>query len=229
MYWGLATYTITLTELDLQAKSILLSDKERTPVVRHLGERVVEAVPSGDPAFSVALSTGEVAIMNYSRRDRGIIPTTTSPEHFNNDAPGITFPVPACGVSHPHLSMSEGTRVYSITGSTSKGSGPTHIRISNNRPLHLTRIGVCLSKPSLLDSHHLLRLHHPPGAVWAAAGIFIPPPSARFNRYIYVSNCNTGVQTPTAGSISIFKNVGQGTPEKKLVTQVFTGLNQIRG
>jgi hypothetical protein len=37
------------------------------------------------------------------------------------------------------------------------------------------------------------------------------------------------VQTPTAGSIPIFKNVGQGTPEKKLVTQVFTGLNQIRG
>jgi hypothetical protein len=69
----------------------------------------------------------------------------------------------------------------------------------------------------------------PPGAVWAAAGIFIPLPSARFNQHIYVSNRNTGVQTPTAGSIPTFKNVGQGTPEKKLVTQVFTGLNQIRG
>jgi hypothetical protein len=89
-------------------------------------------VPSGDPVFAVALSTGEVAIMNYSRGDRGIIPTTTSPEHFNNDAPVITFPVPACGVSHPHLSMTEETRVYPITGSISKGSGPTHIRISSS-------------------------------------------------------------------------------------------------
>jgi hypothetical protein len=45
-------------------------------------------VPSGgnDPAFAVALSTGEVAIMNYSSGDRRIILTTTSPEHFNNDA-----------------------------------------------------------------------------------------------------------------------------------------------
>jgi hypothetical protein len=85
-------------------------------------------VPSGgkEPVFAVVLSTGEVAIMNYSSGDRCIIPTTTSPEHYNNDAPVITFPPPARGVSHPHLNVSDGTRVYSIAGSIPqpKGSGP---------------------------------------------------------------------------------------------------------
>ncbi|KAJ7883499.1 hypothetical protein B0H14DRAFT_2499319 [Mycena olivaceomarginata] len=92
MYWGLATYT----------RNQRAHNKERTPVVRHLGERVFEAVPSGgnDAAFAVTLSTGEVAIMNYSSGDRRIIPTTTSPEHCNNDAPVITFLPPTLGVSH---------------------------------------------------------------------------------------------------------------------------------
>ncbi|KAJ6551301.1 hypothetical protein B0H19DRAFT_1073032 [Mycena capillaripes] len=43
----------------------------------------------------------------------------------------------------------------------------------------------------------------------------IPPPSARFSGlYIYVSNRNTGVQTPTEDSIAIFENVDQGTPRE---------------
>jgi hypothetical protein len=85
-------------------------------------------VPSGgnDPAFAVALSTGEVAITNHSSGDRCIIPTTTSPEHYNNNVPVKTFPPSARGVSHPHLNVSDGTRVYSIAGSIPQpmGSGP---------------------------------------------------------------------------------------------------------
>ncbi|KAJ7883541.1 hypothetical protein B0H14DRAFT_3857363 [Mycena olivaceomarginata] len=68
-----------------------------------------------------------------------------------------------------------------------------------------------------------------PGGVWAAAEILTP--SARFSRYIYVSTRDTGVQTPAGDSIAIFDHVGQGTPGEKLqlVTQVFTGLDQLRG
>jgi hypothetical protein len=56
----------------------------------------------------------------------------------------------------------------------------------------------------------------PPRAVWAATEILIPPPSARFSRYIYISNRNAGVQTPTGDSIAVFENLMQGTPQEKL-------------
>ncbi|KAJ7883527.1 hypothetical protein B0H14DRAFT_1429226 [Mycena olivaceomarginata] len=108
-------YTVSLTELEAQANQRILSTQGARPVARHLGERVVEAVPSGgnDPALPSRFPTTRVAIMNYSSGDRLIIPTTTSPEHYNNDAPVITFPPPARGLSHPHLNVSDGTRVYS--------------------------------------------------------------------------------------------------------------------
>ncbi|KAJ7756106.1 hypothetical protein B0H14DRAFT_3896358 [Mycena olivaceomarginata] len=68
-----------------------------------------------------------------------------------------------------------------------------------------------------------------PGVVWTAAEILTP--SARFSRYIYVSTRDTGVQMSAGDSIAIFENVGQGTPGEKLqlVTQMFTGLDQLRG
>lgn len=74
----------------------------------------VDTVPSegDDPAFAVALSTGEVAIMNYSSGNGRIIPTTTSPEEFSNDAPVITFPPPVGGVSHPHMALQHGTEIF---------------------------------------------------------------------------------------------------------------------
>ncbi|KAJ7797930.1 hypothetical protein B0H14DRAFT_45761 [Mycena olivaceomarginata] len=132
------------------------------PVARHLGERVVEAVPSGgnDPAFAVPFSTGEVAIMNYSSGDRRIIPTTTSPEHYNNDAPVITFPPPARGVSHPDLNP--------------KGSGP----ITGSTPYELAST---LPSPPSPDS--------PPSPSFPP---ILPPPTARFGRCIHVSNRRTG-------------------------------------
>ncbi|KAJ7318972.1 hypothetical protein DFH08DRAFT_970868 [Mycena albidolilacea] len=46
----------------------------------------------------------------------------------------------------------------------------------------------------------------------------------------FISNRNTSVQTSTEVSFAIFENVGQDTPEKlSLMTQVRTGLDQIRG
>ncbi|KAJ7472376.1 Lactonase, 7-bladed beta-propeller-domain-containing protein [Mycena galericulata] len=107
------------------------------------------------PAFAVALSTGEVAIMNYSSGNGRIIPTTTSPDKFSNDTAVITFPPPQQpgNVSHPHMALQHGTEIlvpdlggdtiwrlsptggparYAITGSIPQplGSGPRHIRIS---------------------------------------------------------------------------------------------------
>ena len=72
----------------------------------------------------------------------------------------------------------------------------------------------------------------PQGAKFAAAEILIPAPTERFwTPYIYVSNRNIGKQDPRGDSIAIFEHVCQGTPSEglKLVNQVFTGLDQIRG
>ncbi|KAJ7678065.1 Lactonase, 7-bladed beta-propeller-domain-containing protein [Mycena polygramma] len=227
----------------------------------------VTTVPSDgdDPAFAVALSTGEVAIMNYSSGNGRIIPTTTDPEHFDDAAPVITFPPPAGGVSHPHMALEHGKEVfisdlgadmiwrlssngtagdYAITGSIPQpqGSGPRHIRISNDRLYTLHELASTLTvqaiptapngTSSIISSASIIPANAPANAVWAAGEILIPAQSAQFpSQYIYVSNRNTGVQTPTGDSIAIFENVDQGTATEhlQLVTQVFTGLDQIRG
>lgn len=72
----------------------------------------------------------------------------------------------------------------------------------------------------------------PQGASFAAGEIQIPAPTRRFPvPYIYVSNRNTGVQDPRGDSIAIFEHVNLGTKSEglKLVNQVFTGIDQIRG
>ncbi|KAJ7318977.1 hypothetical protein DFH08DRAFT_970873 [Mycena albidolilacea] len=160
-----------------------------------------------DPAFAVALSTGEVAIINYY-------------------APVIIFPPAARGVSHPHLNVSDGTKMYSISGSVPqpKGSGPitgstpyTNWRppCPPHHPLILLRL---LHSRLSCPRRRPHRRRDPP-----CAG---PPPTARFGRCIHVSNRNMGApETPSRS-----ENVGQGPGEKlQLVTQVFTELNQIRG
>ncbi|KAF8217825.1 Lactonase, 7-bladed beta-propeller-domain-containing protein [Mycena galopus ATCC 62051] len=232
----------------------------------------VDTVPSNgsDPAFCTPLSTGEVAILNYSSGNGRIFPTS-SPDQFVNDAPTILFPPPPPDtpnpnkVSHPHMALQHGKEVfvsdlgsdmiwrlspdgkpgvYSITGQIPQppGSGPRHMRISNNRLYVLHELASTLTvqaipsfpngTSTIISTASIIPANPPPGAVWAAGEILIPPPSARFpTQYIYVSNRNTGVQTPTGDSIAIFENVDQGTPRERLqlVTQVFTGLDQIRG
>ncbi|KAF7324747.1 putative isomerase YbhE [Mycena kentingensis (nom. inval.)] len=227
----------------------------------------VDTVPSGggDPAFCVPLDTGEVAIMSYSGGNGRIIPTTSSPDTFNNGAPVITFPPPAGGVSHPHMALQHGKEVfvpdlgadtiwrlspggtpgvYSITGQIPqpKGSGPRHGRLSKNRLYTLHELSSTLSVQTIpsypngtsttISTVSIIPSNPPTTAVWAAGEILIPPPTARFPReYIYVSNRNTGTQTPEGDSIAIFENVDKGTARERLqlVKQVFTGLDQIRG
>lgn len=72
----------------------------------------------------------------------------------------------------------------------------------------------------------------PSGAAMAAAEILIPPPSKAFpTPYIYVSNRNTGVLPPEGDAIAIFQPTFHSPTNVtlKLITHVFTGIDQIRG
>lgn len=67
---------------------------------------------NGDsPAFATALTTGQVAALNYGSGNGRIIPTTSSPLTFDNSASTITFPPPVGGVSHPHMALQHGNEI----------------------------------------------------------------------------------------------------------------------
>jgi 6-phosphogluconolactonase (cycloisomerase 2 family) len=70
----------------------------------------------------------------------------------------------------------------------------------------------------------------PANSSYAAAEILIPPTSEEFpTPYIYVSNRNVGTQDPSGvgDSIAIFEHTEDG--QLKLINQVFTTIDQIRG
>jgi 6-phosphogluconolactonase (cycloisomerase 2 family) len=72
----------------------------------------------------------------------------------------------------------------------------------------------------------------PAGAKFAAAEILMPSPSSSFpSSFIYASNRNTGTPDPRGDSIAIvqFVSIAGRTAEFRIVNQVFTGLQQIRG
>ncbi|KAF8991043.1 Lactonase, 7-bladed beta-propeller-domain-containing protein [Cyathus striatus] len=227
----------------------------------------IETISSGggNPAFAVALSTGQVAIMNYKSGDGRIIPTTSSPEHFSDSAPLITFPKLASGVSHPHMALEHGNEVlvpdlggdmvwrliqngppgtFKIQGSIPQpsGSGPRHIAIYGDRLFTLHELSSTLTvqaipaapngTSTILANVSILPPNPPAGAKFAAGEILIPSPTVKFpTPYIYVSNRNTGTQDPRGDSIAIFEHVNKGTANEglKLVNQVYTGIDQVRG
>ncbi|KAI0260749.1 Lactonase, 7-bladed beta-propeller-domain-containing protein [Gloeopeniophorella convolvens] len=67
--------------------------------------------------------------------------------------------------------------------------------------------------------------------MWAAAEILIPTPNVQFETpYIYVSNRNTGSTVdPRGDTIAVFETQTGPNPTVKLVAQVYTGLQQVRG
>jgi 6-phosphogluconolactonase (cycloisomerase 2 family) len=65
----------------------------------------------GNPAFAVALSTGEVAVVNYGSGTGRIMPTTSRESRFNSDAPLITFPAQDGTSSHPHMVLEHNNEV----------------------------------------------------------------------------------------------------------------------
>ncbi|PPQ73722.1 hypothetical protein CVT24_006979 [Panaeolus cyanescens] len=229
----------------------------------------IDTVPSGGdlPAFTTALSTGDVAVMNYNTGNGRIFPTIRGSRQskFDPDSPTITFPPPSDGVSHPHMALEYRGEVfvpdlggdtiwrlkkdlwsssYQIQGSIPqpKGSGPRHIAIHDNRLFTIHELSSTLSVQTIpfqpngtsttFASVSIIPSNSPAGAQWAAAEILIPPTTPRFPiPYIYVSNRNTANNSPQGDSIAIFEHVNKGQRNEglKLIKQVFTGLNQIRG
>ncbi|KAF9044469.1 Lactonase, 7-bladed beta-propeller-domain-containing protein [Panaeolus papilionaceus] len=229
----------------------------------------IDTVYSGGdvPAFTVALSTGAVAIMNYQSGTGRIVPTISgsSNSKFDPNSPIITFSPPSGGASHPHMALESngevlvpdlgadtiwrlkqvsGSSSYQIQGSISqpKGSGPRHIAIYNDRLFTLHELSSTLSVQTLPSQPNgssttfatvsIIPSNPPSGAKWAAAEILIPPTTSRFpTPYIYVSNRNTANNSPQGDSIAIFEHVNKGQSNEglKLVNQVYTGLNQVRG
>lgn len=230
----------------------------------------VDTVPTGGnaPAYTAALSTGEVAVFNYNSGNGRILPTTSSPLTFDNSAPEIVFPLTSTSptaVSHPHMALEHNNEVlvpdlggdtiwrlgrtggpgqYTIHGSIPQpaGSGPRHISIYNHRLFTLHELSSTLTvqripeapngTSSIIASASIKPPNPPQNSTFAAAEILIPTPTEMFPvPYIYVSNRNTGTQDPRGDTIAIFEHVHQGTPFEglKLVRQVYTGLDQIRG
>ncbi|KAF9481731.1 putative isomerase YbhE [Pholiota conissans] len=142
------------------------------------------------------------------------------------------------------LKVNKTTGAFFIQGSLPqpKGSGPRHIAFFNDRLFAVHELASTLSVQTLppqpngtstiFDTVSIIPSGPAPGALWAGAEVLIPAPTKAFpTPYIYVSNRNTGTQTPTGDSIAIFEHVNQGKPNEglRLVRQVFTGLDQIRG
>ncbi|KAF9044470.1 putative isomerase YbhE [Panaeolus papilionaceus] len=142
------------------------------------------------------------------------------------------------------LKQVAGSDTYQIQGSIPQpqGSGPRHIAIHDDRLFTIHELSSTLSVQSIpaqpngtsttFAIESIIPSNSPAGAKWAAAEVLIPPPTRRFPiPYIYVSNRNVANNSPQGDSIAIFEHVNKGKRNEglKLVKQVFTGLNQIRG
>ncbi|EIN04630.1 putative isomerase YbhE [Punctularia strigosozonata HHB-11173 SS5] len=122
------------------------------------------------------------------------------------------------------------------------GSGPRHIAVFNNTLFALHELASTLTAQAFPAAPNgtsaisanvsILPPALPAGAAMAAGEILIPPPSPAFPvPYVYVSNRNTGVLPPEGDAVAVFEPVFRSPSdvELKLVTHVFTGLDQIRG
>ncbi|KAJ7853794.1 putative isomerase YbhE [Mycena olivaceomarginata] len=211
------------------------------------------------PAFCAPLSTGQVAIMNYGSGNGEIIPTTNGGTKFDNSTSVLlNFPPPEGGVSNPHMALEHGNEIFvpdlggdkvwrigqtgapgnfSIHGFIPhpKGSGPRHAAILDDSLYVLHETANLITKqpiPSFpngtapfVANASTVPSDVPANTTFAAAELLLPPPSAAYPYpYLYASNRNIGtVPDPRGDSIAIFD------PALGLVTQVFTGLVNIRG
>lgn len=134
----------------------------------------IDTVSSGGngPAFTVPLSSGQVAVMNFGSGDGLVIPTSSSPLLFDRSTPLITFPVPQNVVSHPHSTYEFGQELlvpdlgadkvwrlaedgapgaWKIQGSIDQpqGSGPRHAVIQDNTLFTLHELDNTLTAQSI--------------------------------------------------------------------------------
>ncbi|KAK0203428.1 putative isomerase YbhE [Desarmillaria ectypa] len=130
-------------------------------------------------AVGLALSTGQVAVVNYASANGRIIPTTDTPLDFDDTAIIISFRWSEVLV--PDLNGSPGN--WSIIGSIAQPTG--------SRPRHITKI------PSIDTATAAL-----------LANVSIVPPDPPFPvQYIYASNRNVGEADERGDTIAIFRYV----------------------
>ncbi|KAK0444261.1 putative isomerase YbhE [Desarmillaria tabescens] len=161
-----------------------------------LSEPVSTIPTDGDsPAFAVALSTGQVAAMNYGSGNGRIIPTTSTPLDFDNTAGVVSFPIQSGGVSHPHMALEYGNEVlvpdlggdtvwrlkengspgnWNISGSITQpaGSGPRHIAVEDGLLFTLHELA------STLTVQRIPSLSTKTAALLANVSIIPPDPPA---------------------------------------------------
>lgn len=147
---------------------------------------------------------------------------------------------PCTGRSHSRRAVDRGTSPCTVRLLPQLSfPGRSHERISDNHLFVLHELSSTLSVQPLpaapngtstaTSTLSITPTDGPAGAVWAAAELLLPPPSAAFpTPYVYVSNRNTATADARGDSIAIFAYDGaQGA--LALVAQVYTGLSQIRG
>ncbi|KAF9269076.1 putative isomerase YbhE [Marasmius fiardii PR-910] len=232
-----------------------------------------DTAPSGGdrPPHLLALSTGEVGVVNYDTGQGRFVPTASPLTFAIKTTPTIIFPAPEGGLSHPHmvfehgpdeilvpdkgsdtvwrLRKSKNDEMWKLSGNIVQplGSGPRHIAVHGDRLFTLHELASTLtlqtfpklafnSSTPFIANLSTIPDNPPPGSEWAAAEILMPRATKLFPKtYIYVSNRNIATDPsaldPRGDTIAIFEHVGKGTKNEglRLVKQVFTGLNQIRG
>ncbi|KAI0826617.1 putative isomerase YbhE [Trametes gibbosa] len=220
----------------------------------------VDTVSSeGDsPAFTVPLSTGQVAIMNYGSGNGLIVPTEPSnPLKFLSDHPVITFDAP---VSHPHMALEHGPEVFvpdlgadkiwrlsedgapgkfKVHGEIAqpKGSGPRHIATRGDMLFTVHELASTLTQQRIPPA--------PNGTVGPLIANFsilppgLPQGAAMAGAEILVTEASQSFPEPFVYVSN--RNTGvqdprgdaiaifRLQPELSLVGFVYTGLDQIRG
>ncbi|KAK0186511.1 putative isomerase YbhE [Armillaria mellea] len=193
--------------------------------------QAVDTIPTdGDsPAFAVALSTGQVAAMNYGSDNGRIIPTAAhTPLEFANTGNVISFPVRSGGVSHPHMALEYGSEVlvpdlggdaiwrlrenessgnWSIAGSIAQpaGSGPRHIAVEDSLLFTLHELASTLTVQRIpsLDTITTAAL---------LANVSIIPPDPPVNASFAAAELlipKTSVKFPVQYIYASNRNVGQ--------------------
>lgn len=70
------------------------------------------ATDGDSPAFAVALSTGQVGVMNFGSGNGRVIPTTSGSLIFDQNSAVETFPQKPNTVSHPHMVLEHGNEIF---------------------------------------------------------------------------------------------------------------------
>ncbi|KAI0313954.1 putative isomerase YbhE [Amylostereum chailletii] len=218
----------------------------------------VDKVASGgnSPAFTVPLSDGELAIMNYGSGNGEFIPTTDGGLDFGSPQT-ISFPA---NVSHPHMAVEHGEEVLvpdlggdkiwrlgkdNTTGAwfihgdipQPAGSGPRHIALFNDTLYTLHELASTLTAQpfpaapngtsTITTQLSVIPPNNLTDPAWAAGEILIPAPNDAFpTPYVYASNRNTGTTVDPRGDTVA---IFATQPELSLVAQVYSGVQQVRG